>query len=173
MAVFNIKAILLPTERADPGAYWLGLGVIALIDAVRLSVSGGTGLAPWVLILFLVTSLHLNRLRDAKREPSLVLRPLLAGVAAKAIVGAVAFVFGMLPFVDAFMRAQGLDPNNAADVQRINTDPVLREAINVFALENPDLVNGAFKAAAWPSMWAFWLAVGLMGRWFARMPRAA
>ena len=173
MANLNLKAAFLPNQRADAGDYWLGLGVIALIDALRLSVSGGIGLLPWILILFFMVSAHINRLRDAGREPNLVLVPLIAGVAAKTVIGFVAMFFAYIPVFTEFLISQGIDPNDPVAMQQTAFDPAIQAAHDAFLRNNPEIAVDTMRAGAWPSTWAFWLTVGLIGRWFARMPRAA
>jgi uncharacterized membrane protein YhaH (DUF805 family) len=172
MANLNLKAAFLPTLRADAGDYWLGLGVIALIDAVRLSMSGGAGLLPWLLILFFMVSLHINRLRDAGRSANLVLIPVFAGVAAKMLVGLVAMFFAYMPIFTEFLISQGIDPNDPVAMQQTAFDPAIAAAHEAYLRNNPEIAFDTMRAGAWPSTWAFWLTVGLIGRWFARMPRA-
>lgn len=172
MANLNLKAVFLPTQRADAGDYWLGLGVIALIDAVRLSLSGGAGLLSWLLIVLFVVSVHINRLRDAGRSLNLVLAPLFAGVAAKMVIGFAAMFFAYIPIFSEFLISQGIDPNDPVAMQQTAFDPAIAAAHEAYLRANPEIAFDTMRAGAWPSTWAFWLTVGLIGRWFARMPRA-
>jgi uncharacterized membrane protein YhaH (DUF805 family) len=170
MADLNLKAAFLPTERADRNVYWLGLGVIALIDALRLSVSGGVGLLSFLLVLVFLTCLHMNRLRDAGRSPSYVFLPLLAGIGAKGVIGLFAMTFAYMPVFTDFLATQGIDINDSVAVQAAAFDPALQAAHEAYMRANPQLAFDTLRAGAWPSTWAFWIAVGLVGRWFARLP---
>jgi len=170
MANLNLKAAFLPTERADRNTFWLGLGVIAVIDALRLSIMDGVGMAPFILVLFFLTSLHVNRLRDAGRAPGLVLLPLLLGVAAKLVIGLFAMTFAYMPVFTEFLATQGIDINDPVAVQSAAFDPALQAAHEAYLRANPELAVETLRAGAWPSVWAFWIVVGLLGRWFARFP---
>jgi hypothetical protein len=173
MADLNLRVAFFPTYRADPDSYWLGLGVIAMIDAVRLSLTTAGGMLPWLLVLFFVASVNINRLRDAGRQGPLVIIPLAAGVVAKSVTA----LFAMSSsFLDEYLAARGIDRNDSAATMAAINDPALQPDLQNYMQNNPASMLTALDAAAWPSMWAFWLAVGCVGLWFSRMrvrPRAA
>jgi uncharacterized membrane protein YhaH (DUF805 family) len=169
----DFRAIFFPGGRADPSLYWLGLGLIAALDAVRLTLINGIGLLSFVVIAFFVASLHINRLRDAGRSASIVALPLVLGLAAKLIIGLGAMMVHYMPVFYEFLAAQGVDINDSAAVQAAAFDPALQAAHEAYMMNNPDEVYAMLRAAAWPSTWAFWILVGLLGRWFARLPHSA
>jgi uncharacterized membrane protein YhaH (DUF805 family) len=172
MADLNLRAAFIPAYRAGPDTYWLGLGVIALIDAVRLTLTDGAGMLPWLFILFFTASININRLRDAGRQPPLAIIPLAAGVLAKSITALFTSAFIAM---DAFLVAQGVDTGDSAQVMGVVGAPDFQTEYQSYLLENPDVMAEALQAAAWASTWAYWLAVGAVALWFARMrprPRA-
>lgn len=166
MADLNLRAAFLPAYRAGPDTYWLGLGIIALIDAVRLSLTGGGGMIPWLLILFFTASININRLRDAGRQPPLAIIPLAAGVLAKSITALFASAFIAM---DAFLVQQGVDTNDSGQVMGVVGGPDFQADYQAYLMENPQVMEQALQSAAWPSTWAYWLAVGAVALWFARM----
>jgi hypothetical protein len=166
MADLNLRAAFLPAFRAGPDAYWLGLGVIALIDAVRLTLTDGAGLLPWLFILFFTASININRLRDAGRQPPLVIVPLAAGVLAKSITALFSSAFIAM---DAFLIAQGVDTADSGQVMGVIGAPDFQSEYQAYLTENPAVMAEALRQAAWPSTWAYWLAVGAIGLWFARL----
>lgn len=173
MANLNLKAAFWPTERADADTFWLGLGVIALIDTVRLSISSAGDARAWLVILLLLVFLHTNRLRDTGRSAGLLALPLLLGVAAKAIVASVALFFALMPVLYEFFQLQGLDITDPAASEAFAQDLEMQAAFQAYVLESPDITLILMDAMAWPSHWGFWLMVGVLARWFARMPSRA
>jgi hypothetical protein len=166
MADLNLRAAFIPAYRAGPDTYWLGLGVIALIDAVRLTLTDGAGLLPWLFILFFTASININRLRDAERQPPLTIIPLAAGVLAKSITALFASAFVAM---DAFLVQQGVDTNDTTQVMDVVGAPDFQTRYQTYLMDNPDVMASALQTAAWSSTWAYWLAVGAVALWFARM----
>lgn len=166
MADLNLKAAFLPAFRAGPDTFWLGMGVIALIDAVRLTLTGGSMLLPWLFIIFFTASLHINRLRDAGRQPPLVIIPLAAGIIAKSVTAL--FVSAFIA-MDAFLVAQGVDTADSGQVMSVVSAPTFQAEYQAYLQASPDVMAQALSAASWPSMWAYWSAVGAIGFWFARL----
>lgn len=166
MTGFNLNAVFLPVYKVDPQTYWLGLGIIALIDALRVSFGAPGGFFGWLLIVFFVSSLHINRLRDAGRPGPLVIVSIAPATLAKAVVGL--FATGYMVMM-GFLEAQGVDRNNSEQVLEALSQPDLEARYQVYLNENLDVVNAALGLVAWPSLWAFWGTVGLIGLWFARL----
>lgn len=168
----NLRAILLPDTRADADTYWLGLGVIAFADALRLTLlDAGLAMLAWLVILFFLTALHVNRLRDAGRQAPLAIIPLASGVVVKVIVAITAVTIAVLPAFMDHLQAAGVDINDPAAVQAAGRDEALIEGFQQRMIENEAETLAAFSAGDWPSAVAFWLTVFAIGFWFARMPR--
>jgi uncharacterized membrane protein YhaH (DUF805 family) len=168
----NFRAFFLPDTRADADTFWLGLGFIALADALRLTLlDAGLAMFAWLLVLFCVASIHINRLRDAGRQGPLVIIPLAAGVAVKAVVAIIAVTVAILPGFMEYLEAQGVDINDPAQVQAAGQDDELIAGFQQLMIENEADTLAAFSAGDWPSAIAFWLTVFAIGFWFARMPR--
>ncbi len=170
MDTLNLRPIFLPNQRADASVFWLGLGLIAAIDAVRLTMIGGVGAITWIFIVFFLAVLHTNRLRDAGRPEYLVTIPLVIGLLAKVIVGMTAMGIDYLPAYAQFAESQGLDLDDPVQARATLFDPAFQRAHQAFRQANQDIELSMYRAGAWPSTWAFWLVIVLMGRWFARMP---
>lgn len=174
MADLNLRAAFFPTYRADPASYWLGLGVIALLDAVRLSFTS-SGLLPWLVVLFFVACININRLRDAGRQGPLVIIPLGAGVVAKSFVAFFAMTFALMPDLLSQLREAGVETFNDPQAQEVLYSPAFQEAYQRHLESNPEIMLAALQAGDWPSTWAFWLAIAGVGLWFSKMrprPRA-
>ena len=172
MADLNLRAAFFPTYRADPDSYWLGLGLIALIDAVRLSLSGGGGMLGWLLIVFFTACININRLRDAGRQGPLVIMPLGAAVLAKSVVALFASAFIAM---EAYLAQQGVDLADSSAVMQAISEPDFQTDYQTYLQSNPDIMESALRDAAWPSTWAYWLTAAAFGLWFAGMrprPRA-
>lgn len=166
----NLKAVFLPAYFADPDEYWLGLGIIALIDAVRLTVLGaGQAFGLWFVVLFFVAALHINRLRDAGRPKALALVAIGAGLVAKTFTAVMAM---SVAASFAYLRARGVDPSDAEAFQAMAADPGFQADLDRFMRENAEALQPELMAAsAWPSLVAFWAVIALVGIWYARMGR--
>jgi hypothetical protein len=170
----NFRAILLPDSRADADTFWLGLGLIALLDALRLTLlDAGLAMLVWLVILFMVASLHINRLRDAGRQGPLAIIPLAVGVAVKALVAVIAVTIAMLPSFMDHLEQAGVDLNDPAAVNAAGRDDEIIAGFQQRMIENEAETLAAFSSGDWPSAVAFWLTVFAIGFWFARMPRRA
>lgn len=168
----NLKAVFLPGNLADPDDYWLGLGIIALIDAVRLTLIGPGGLLTWLAVLFFVFALHANRLRHAGRPATLAFVAVGAGIAAKAVVGFIAMMIALMPRFFTYFEGQGVDVDDAQALQAASQDPEMMQGFQRYIEANEAEVMAEIAAAsAWPSLVAFWAALGLLGFWYARMER--
>lgn len=170
----SLAAIFLPTARANADTFWLGLGIIAFLDALRLTLlDGGAAMMGWLVILFFVAALHINRLRDAGRQGPLVIVPLAAGVMAKMVVALIAVAVAMVPMFRRHLEAQGIDVNDPVAVQAASQDPEIMQGFERYWVENEAETMAAFASGDWPSAVAFWAVVFMIGFWFARMPRRA
>ncbi|MGP1276238.1 MAG: hypothetical protein ACQRW7_12555 [Caulobacterales bacterium] len=168
----NFRAFLLPDSRADADTFWLGLGLIAFLDALRLTLlDAGPAMLVWLVILFFTASVHINRLRDAGRQGPLVIIPLAAAVVVKAVVAIIAVTAAMLPAFMNHLEAAGVDIDDPAAVQAAGRDEELIAAFQERMVENEAETLAAFAAGDWPSAVAFWLTIFVIGLWFARMPR--
>lgn len=166
MADLNLRAAFFPTYRADPQSYWLGLGLIALIDAVRLSLTDGSGMLPWLLVVFFTACININRLRDAGRQGPLAIIPVGAGVAAKSVTALFASAFIAM---ETFLSQQGVDTADSSAVMAAISQPDFQTQYQRHLETNPDALAAALTDAAWISTWAYWLAVAGVGLWFARL----
>lgn len=170
----SLAAIFLPAGRADADTFWLGLGLIAFLDALRLSVfDGGAAMMGWLVILFFTASVHINRLRDAGRQGPLVIIPLAAGVVAKMMTALIAVTIAMLPMFMRHLEEAGVDLEDPVAVQAAGQDPEIVEGFQRRMVENEAETMAAFASGDWPSAIAFWAVVFIIGFWFARMPRRA
>ncbi len=171
----DLKTAFWPAHRATSDDFWLALGVIALIDAVRLSLAPSElALFLWLVILFFVAAAHINRLRDAGRQAGLVIVPLGLGTAAKVIGGFLGMATGLMPMLIDYLEGEGVDVQSQEALQSAMQDEALMEGFQRFMLANEAQAAQALSAGAWPSMIAFWAVVFALGFWFARMrPRAA
>ena len=166
MTGFNLNAVFLPIYRADPQTYWLGLGIIALIDAIRISVGTPGDYFGWLMVLFFVSSIHINRLRDAGRSGPLVIASIGPATLAKAVVGLFASTYVVLL---AFLQAQGVDLADSQQVMDALSQSDFQRQYDAYITENPEALAIALGQVAWPSLWAFWGTIGLIGLWFSRM----
>lgn len=171
----NLKTAFWPAHRASPDDFWLGLGVIALIDAVRLSIApSGVALILWLAILFFVAAVHINRLRDARRRPGLALVPLGLASAAKFFGAAVGVAAGVFPIFIRYMETQGVDVDDPAALQAAAQDPAIGEGFQTYIAGDAQAMAIITSAGDWPSMIAFWAVIFALGFWFASIkPRPA
>ncbi|PWE16516.1 hypothetical protein DDZ18_12155 [Marinicauda salina] len=166
----NLHAAFLPGRRADADDYWLGLGVVALLDAIRLSVfPAGTGWLVWLFVLVLLFVVHANRLRDASRPRALALAPIGAGVLAKTLGATVGITAAIWPVYLEFLDRRGIDLADAEAVERAARDQALMEDFQAWMLDQETMMIDALAAGGWPSMIAFWGVVFALGFWFAGM----
>ena len=165
-----VSAALIPGRRATPDSYWLALGVIALIDGVRISVLDGPGaLFSWLIVLFFVASAHLNRLRDAARPALYASAPVFGGAAVKFLVGLGVMSMAIFPLYRDFAEARGIDMNDPQAVNTAFADPALQRAFQEMLLADPQLAARITAAGDWPSTLAFWIVIFVGARWFARL----
>ena len=170
MTSIDLGSAFLPNRRADKDNFLLALGVAALIDAVRLTVFPG-GLLSWLIVVFLVAVAHGNRLRDAGRGPGLVIAPLALATLAKMVAAMGAVTAALYPDFLRFLEARGVDMADPVAVQAAAYDPAVQQAYQERLQSSADLVASVAQAGDWPSLWAFWIVIGLFSLWFARMGR--
>jgi len=140
----NLKVAFLPGLRASADEFWLALGVIALVDAVRLSLSPAAGWLSWLLIAFFVSCAFMNRLRDAGRSPMLALAPLAGATIVKMVTGLFAIISEMMPQALIFFESQGVD---LADPDQLY-DPAVQAAYQDWLTSNPEFAVQALAAGA-------------------------
>lgn len=164
----NLKVAFWPVHRATPDDFWLALGVIAVLDAVRLTLTPAAGLLSWAVIAFFVACAFINRLRDAGRMVGLAVVPLGAATLVKLVAG----LFGMMsvayPEFIAFLQSQGVDLNDPVSVQAAAYDAEIQRAYQAHLTSDPEHALAILKAGAWPSAWGFWLTLALSGLWATR-----
>ena len=165
IAVIDLKTIFLPNRYATPDQFWLALGVVALIDGVRVSIMPVGALLTWLLVVFFTACVFINRLRDAGRPGPLVIAPLGLATLAKSV----AAMFVIAAHFAAFLAAQGVDVNDRERLEQALEDPQYMQTYQQALSENPELAVEILRAAAWPSVLAFWLVLFALGIWFARM----
>ncbi|KAA5801719.1 hypothetical protein F1654_12600 [Alkalicaulis satelles] len=171
MPPVNFAAAFLPNQRADADQYWIALGLIAAVDFLRLSLLGPQAAVVWPMIAFFVLAAHINRLRHAGRRVDLAVVPLLTAWLGKFAAGVLAMTFAVLPLYMDMMDERGVDINDPAAVSEAAYDPAFQQALAERLSTDEALARQIADAGAWPSMWAFWIVIGLFAVWFARMGR--
>ena len=170
--MLDLKTALLPAYRADSDQFLLGLGVVAALDALRLSlVPEPAAIFLWLPVLFFCASAHINRLRDAGRQPGLVIAPLGLAVLAKAVTAVFAVTAGIYPYYLNYLEERGYDPNDPQSLQTALSDDSLMAGFQDWMMTNEELVMTIADGAAWPSMFGFWIVIGLFAIWFSKMGR--
>ncbi|MEO1040420.1 MAG: hypothetical protein AAFX09_12840 [Pseudomonadota bacterium] len=171
-AIRTALVALLPGRRADADTYWLALGLVALADGVRMSVlSGPSALFWWLAVLFLVASIHMNRLRDAGRPSWFASAPILGASAAKLMVATGAAASAIFPLYRDFIQRQGVNMSDPEQVNAAFADPELQSAFQSALLADTERAQQIAQAGDWPSMLAFWAVIILGGMWFANLRR--
>ncbi len=164
----NLKVAFIPGLRASADDFWLALGVIALIDAVRLSISPTAGLLSWLVVAFFALCAFMNRLRDAGRAPTIAFILLIGASVIKALSGLFAMAWAIMPQVLTYLEENlGVDPDDPAQFY----DPQIQRAYQDWLVANPEIVMSALGAGAWPSVWGFWLTLVIAGVWVSRPSR--
>lgn len=169
MAELNLRAIFLPNGRADADTFWLGLGLIAAIDWLRLTLLEPGGLVFWLIVMFFLAAVHVNRLRDAGRQIVWVFVPLGLAVIAKSIVALIALATALFPDLIGQLELAGVDINDPVATQDALNDPAFVSAYEQRLQDNPEITLSALQSGAWPSTWAFWGVIAATGFWFARL----
>jgi hypothetical protein len=166
----NLADAFLPGRRSDPDSFLIALGLVALIDGLRLSLleAGGWPLA-FAPILLLCAAAFINRLRAAGRQGPLVILPLGAALSAKALVGLIGMLTAITPMTFDYMRERGLDPSDPEDMQAAAADPEFQAGFQRYVLDNQERAAEAISAGDWPSTLAWWAVIIGFGFWAARL----
>lgn len=164
----DLKTAFMPVFRSTEDEFWIGLGVIAALDAVRISLSPAAGLLSFLVIAYFVSAVFINRYR-AMGKPSILALGVLGGaIAAKMVIGLFAMAVRAYPQFVAFLESQGVNMSDPAAVQAAASDPVIQQAYQTRLSSDPDFAMAILHAGAWPSVWAFWLVLAAVGYWTAR-----
>jgi len=164
---FDLKSTFMPGQRSSADDFWLGLGLVAVVDAVRLTLTPAAGVLSWLLVAFFVTCVFMNRLRDANRAPGLALLVLAIATVIKSVTGLFAMGAALMPHFLTFLNDMGVDPNDPAQMY----SPEVQAAYQEWLRQDPSFAVEILGAGAWLSAWGFWGALLLAGLWVARMPR--
>lgn len=170
MAEFDFRKAYQPGLRADPWTFQIALALAALLDAVRLSFLGAIAAPAWLAVLILLVFALSNRLRDCGRPMVLAVLPVGAAIAAKAMAAVIALFVAIYPDMLQFFAEQGVDVNDAAAMQAAASDPDTAEAYRARLQGSPEVLQDIMDSGAWPSTWAFWLAIALFARVWSRWP---
>ena len=170
MAEFSFAKAFQPGGRSDPRTFQIALALVALGDAVRLTVLGGFAAPAWLAVLLFTAFALSNRLRDAGRSNVLALLPLGAAIAAKAVVAMIALVAALYPDFVEFLAQQGVDMNDPAAVQAAAYDTAMQEAYQARLQGSPELMAQIASAGDWPSTWAFWGVIALFAWAWSKWP---
>ena len=164
----DLKTAFMPVYRSTEDEFWIGLGVIAALDALRISFSPAAGLLSWLLIAFFVSTVFINRYR-ALGKPSILSLGVLGGATlVKIITGLFAMAVRAYPQFVTFLESQGVNMNDPAAVQAAASDPVIQQAYQTRLSSDPEFAMAILHAGAWPSVWGFWLVPAAVGYWTAR-----
>lgn len=170
MAEFDFRKGYQPGRRSDARTFQIALALVALGDAVRLTVLGGFVFPAWLAVLLLLAFALANRLRDAGRPILMLALPIAVAIAAKAIVALIAITAALYPDFLQFLADQGVDVNDAAAMQAAAYDPVTQEAYQARLQGSPQLLARIAGAGDWPSTWAFWGVIAAFAATWSRWP---
>ncbi|XBQ15992.1 MAG: hypothetical protein ABL308_13675 [Oceanicaulis sp.] len=170
MAGFDPGAAFWPNRRADADTFLLALGIIAAIDAVRLTLLPVGGLLTWLLVMFFVVSAFINRARDAGRGGGAAVLAAGSAAMAKAVASFIAITAALYPDFLRFMEQRGVDVSDPVAVQAAASDMALQQAYQERLQTSPELMGEIYSAGAWPSMWAFWIVIALFAWRLRRLP---
>ncbi|WP_306015803.1 hypothetical protein [Oceanicaulis sp. MMSF_3324] len=165
---FDLKTAFMPVFRSTEDEFWIGLGVIAALDAVRISFSPAAGLLSWLVIAFFVSTVFINRYRTLGKPAFLALGVLAGATVVKMLTGLFAMAIRAYPQFVAFLEDQGVNMNDPAAVQAAASDPVIQQAYQNRLSSDPEFAMAILQSGAWPSVWGFWLVLAAVGYWTAR-----
>lgn len=170
----NIGVIFLPVYRATTTAFVLGLILMAVVDAIRISfdipiISGWIGM---IAIWFSVYSLHANRRRHANMSTGIAMMPAILAVLASAISGFVQIMrLGWQHMLD-FASSNGVNTDDVEALTAALNDPGFQTAWQENLSANPDVMEVWLPGISWASYAGYWLVVAGFALWFAKMKSA-
>lgn len=170
MAEFSFSSAFQPGRRSDARTFQIALALVALGDAVRLTVLGLLAGPAWFLVLLFLAFALSNRLRDAGRGVALALLPIAFAIAAKAAAAFIAILAVLYPDIVQFFADQGVDVNDPEALQAAAYDQGLQEAYQAHVQNSPELLAQVSAAGDWPSTWAFWGVIALFALAWSRWP---
>ena len=162
----DLSPVFIPGRLAGSEVFWIGLGFLAFFDAIRLSLLPIGGFVPWLLVLFFTLIALQNRLRAQGRSVAMAFGVIVAAIAVKMVASFLATVFALYPDFMAFLQAQGVDINDPQAMNAAAYNPQFQQIYAEHLQSNPDLVRAISTAGGWPSMWGYWLVIGLVARRF-------
>ena len=166
---FDLKTAFMPVFRSTEDEFWIGLGIIAALDAVRISFSPAAGLLSWLVIAFFVSTVFINRYRTLGKPSFLALGVLAGATVVKMVTGLLAMTIRLYPQFLVFLEEDhGVNINDPAAVQAVAADPVIQQAFFDQLDSNPEFAMAILQSGAWPSVWGFWLVLAAVGYWTAR-----
>ena len=160
----NPLAFFLPGQRASSSTFFIGLVVLAALDAARLwALQSGMMPSEGPVAMIAPIFLFMNRRADAQRGPGLAFLPVGLSLLVR-IVGAGIFVtVAGMGMMQEFAAEQGQDWMTAAQ------DPAFQEQFQAWSEANPDATDGIQLTSAIVSFAAFWVPIALFSFWFAGM----
>jgi hypothetical protein len=165
---FDLKTAFMPVFRSTEDEFWIGLGVIAALDALRISFSPAAGVLSWLVIAFFVSTVFINRYRALGKPTALALAALAGATVIKIITGLFGMAMRAYPEFVSFLESQGVNMEDPAAVQAAAYDPAIQQAYQERLTSDPEFAITILHAGAWPSMWGFWLVLAAVGYWTAR-----
>jgi hypothetical protein len=171
--LMNPLALLLPNHRASVSAFVLGIVILLVVDAVRLSVGTGPvpGLIPLFAVWFVCFSLFANRRRHAGRSIGLAFLPVVLAIVAKGIGAMVGAGIGTYEAMLTYATEQGVAVDDQAEMTAALQDPGFQTAFQDWLQGDLARTQALIDATTWPSFIAFWVVLGVFAIWFSTMHR--
>ncbi|MEE2567237.1 hypothetical protein [Hyphobacterium marinum] len=171
----NPLAFFLPGQRASSSTFFIGLVVLAVLDAARLYVLQA-GMLPdtgpvavilpigsLIVMMLFVLFLFMNRRADAQRGPGLAFLPVGLSLLIRIIAGGIFVTVAGMGLMQDFASSQGQDWMTAAQ------DPAFQDQFEAWLEANPENAGGIDTTSAIISFVAFWVPAFLFGLWFGGM----
>ena len=167
----NPLVLFLPAYKASTTAYLLGIGVLAVLDFLRMSTIGGTppGLVGMLAIWVFVFSLHANRRRHAGRDIGLAALPVGIAVIGKFIGAIVGAMIRMMFDLIEFAAANGVDTADQAALEEALNDQEFLDAFTRTIEQDPEYLPSLVEASQPASFIGFWLVIAAFAIWFFQM----
>lgn len=171
----NPLAFFLPGQRASSSTFFIGLVVLAALDAARLyGLQAGTlpdegpvaaiiPIGSLIVMTLFVLFLFMNRRADAQRGPGLAFLPVGLSLLIRIIAGGVFVTVTGMGMMQEFAASQGQDWMTAAQ------DPAFQGQFEAWLEANPESSDGIQTTSAIISFLGFWIPAFLFGLWFGGM----
>ena len=159
-----MRYLILPGQRTSQDQYFVGLGVLALIDGLRASFfPGSLAFFAFLLVLFALSVLHTNRLRSAGRSPIGTVWVILAGLFGKVTATLLAMTASLFPVMMRHLEDRGVDTSDQEALTAALQDPNFNAQFQTYLTENPQITVNLINSGTWPSLIGFWLFVLAVG----------